>query len=813
MINPRQPDYRNTPASDHRTCGSFLPTDLQARPAVSIVTPFFNAHAHFEETMRCMERQTFQQWEWIIVNDASAEPGARALLDSLRQSDDPRIRVVDHPHNRGPSAARNTGIAESRAGYLFMMDADDLIEPTTIEKSYWFLYSHPNCPWVNGWSVAFGAEEFLWRHGFEEREIFLRTNILTVSALFRKETLLRLGGYDEAFGDGFEDWLFWLKAAEEGLWGATIPDYFYWYRKREQHWDRWKDISDKNRQAAFAATLPERFPKIHGGGFPAFAPRPQLPFDEFEDVLPAENLLRKGGKRLVFIIPWMVLGGADKYNLDVLECLVADGWQVTLVTTRAGENTWRHEFARFTPEIFVLHDAVHPSMHPLFLRYIIHSRQADAVLMSNSEAAHWFLPYLRTHFPRTAFLDYSHMEESYWKNGGYPRYAARAHGLLDANLVSSRHLRDWMMQRSGAGPEHFEVIHTNIDATKWNRDPVARARLRAEAGIGENLPVILFAGRICAQKQPEVLARVLRELRDKGLPFRAWIAGDGENRAWLADFVARHNLGAHVRLLGSRGQSEMRDLLSAADIFFLPSHWEGIALSIFEAMAMGLAVVGAEVGGQAELVVPGTGILIRRPANDTNEEVRLYVEAFTLLLSDPSKARGMGARGRVRIEEDFPLRKMVQELVRALDGAIGKARERPSPPPGETAFAHEAAIRAVEYLRLEQLAEELWRRAEAPNEAVAALAPAMASIAGDPLREWNHIHRYIPFRLYRWWHVGWISPVTRFLRVAVSRRCYDENLDVDTRLRDLTKTRFYRALMRWRKYPWARSLLPRPPTL
>ncbi|MCC5806449.1 MAG: glycosyltransferase [Opitutales bacterium] len=813
MINPHQPDYRNTPASDDRTYGPFLPEDHSAPPAVSVITPYFNAHTHFDETIRCLERQTFQQWEWIIVNDASTDPAAQARLEPLRRSSDPRIRVVDQERNGGPSAARNTGIAESLTEYVFMMDADDLIEPTTIEKSYWFLRSHPHCPWVNGWSVAFGAEEFLWRHGFEEREVFLRTNILTVSALFRKDALLRLGGYDEAFGHGFEDWLFWLKAAEEGLWGATMRDFFYWYRKREKHWDRWKDISNKKRHAALADTLPQRFPKIHAGGFPSFRPQPQLPFDEFEDALPAENLLRKKGKRLVFIIPWMVLGGADKFNLDVVECLTAAGWEVTVVTTRAGDNPWRHEFARFTPEIFVLHDGVHPSRHPLFLRYIIRSRQADAVLMSNSELAHWCLPYLRAHFPRTAFLDYSHMEESYWKNGGYPRYAARAHGLLDANLVSSRHLRDWMIERSGAGPEHFEVINTNIDPARWKRDPAARMRLREEAGVDEDLPVILFAGRICAQKQPEVLARVLRDLRDKGLRFHAWIVGDGEDRAWLADFVARHDLGQRVRLLGSRSQDEMGDLLSAADIFFLPSHWEGIALSIFEAMAMGLAVVGAEVGGQVELVVPETGVLIRRPPDNTIEEIRRYVEAFTPLLNDSSKAREMGARARARIEVEFPLEKMVRKLVQALDRSIEKARQRPLPSPGETAFAHESALRAVEFLRLEQLAEDLWRKAHAANGEGTASTHTTASALGDPLREWNHIHRYIPFQLHRWWHVGWISPLTRSLRVAASRRCYDENLDISTRLRALTKTRYYRAVMRWRKFHWARSLLPRPPVL
>ena len=65
-------------------------------------------------------------------------------------------------------------------------------------------------------------------------------------------------------------------------------------------------------------------------------------------------------------------------------------------------------------------------------------------------------------------------------------------------------------------------------------------------------------------------------------------------------------------MLGGVPNEKMRDLLAAADIFFLPSRWEGIALAIYEAMSMGVAVVGAIVGGQAELVTPECGVLIPR---------------------------------------------------------------------------------------------------------------------------------------------------------------------------------------------------------
>ena len=92
--------------------------DPAAPPAVTIVTPFYNTGAIFHETARSVFRQSFQQWEWLIVNDGSTRPEALAILDEYRHLDDPRIRVIDLPTNQGPSAARNRAFREARASYI-----------------------------------------------------------------------------------------------------------------------------------------------------------------------------------------------------------------------------------------------------------------------------------------------------------------------------------------------------------------------------------------------------------------------------------------------------------------------------------------------------------------------------------------------------------------------------------------------------------------------------------------------------------------------------------------------------------------------
>ena len=110
MIDPLRPDYANTPASPMRPDFGYRPENPAVAPYVSIVTPFYNTGPVFYETARSVLRQSFQQWEWLIVNDGSTDAEALSILEEFRQVD-PRIRVIDHEVNRGLSAARNTAIS------------------------------------------------------------------------------------------------------------------------------------------------------------------------------------------------------------------------------------------------------------------------------------------------------------------------------------------------------------------------------------------------------------------------------------------------------------------------------------------------------------------------------------------------------------------------------------------------------------------------------------------------------------------------------------------------------------------------------
>ncbi|MCP4251098.1 MAG: glycosyltransferase family 2 protein, partial [bacterium] len=192
--DPTFPYYTPLPSAPERPTYGYRPRALNAPPAVSIVTPFYDTGEIFRQTAESVFRQTMQQWEWIIVNDASTDDEALQVLAEYREAD-PRIRVIDHAVNRGVGAARNSGFEAARTDYVVQLDSDDLLEPTMVEKLYWCLQSYPAYSFAKGYTAGFGVESYLWINGFHFREAFLETNHADALAMIKRSAARAVGGY------------------------------------------------------------------------------------------------------------------------------------------------------------------------------------------------------------------------------------------------------------------------------------------------------------------------------------------------------------------------------------------------------------------------------------------------------------------------------------------------------------------------------------------------------------------------------------------------------------------------------------------
>jgi len=388
MIDPKAPDYSQTPVAPSRRRYGYRPASTSVAPCVSIVTPVFEPGPELLETAQSIASQSLQQWEWLIVDDGTvSDAAARRISDCVEA--DARVRCVRLPVNSGLSAARNAGVAAAKAPYIALLDGDDLLEPTALEKWWWFLESAPRLAFTKGYSIGFGAASYLWTHGFHEGEAFLEANRVDVTSLIRADTFRQVGGFDESNRDGLEDWEFWLRCADAGLWGGTIPEYLNWYRRHDDH-TRWSNLSEE-RTRVFRETLQARFPRLWAGGFPS--PEPAGTGVDAASMR-GRNRLERDGRRLLLIEHVLNDDSVSRWNHALLERLTRHGWHVTVVaTTTVPFDEWP-AFTRITPDVFILSHFVQPADAPVFLDYLITSRQFDAVCVSRSELGRRLLPRL-----------------------------------------------------------------------------------------------------------------------------------------------------------------------------------------------------------------------------------------------------------------------------------------------------------------------------------------------------------------------------------------------------------------------------------
>ena len=122
-------------------------------PLVSIITSYYNSNEDMNQTINCVLNQTFESWEWIIVDDGSTKKEAIEYLEEVKKIDE-RIKIY-HKQNGGLALGRDYGIERARTNYILPLDADDLIEPTYIETLYWTLETNKDATWAFTDSVGF----------------------------------------------------------------------------------------------------------------------------------------------------------------------------------------------------------------------------------------------------------------------------------------------------------------------------------------------------------------------------------------------------------------------------------------------------------------------------------------------------------------------------------------------------------------------------------------------------------------------------------------------------------------------------------
>jgi glycosyltransferase involved in cell wall biosynthesis len=203
------------------------------------------------------------------------------------------------------------------------------------------------------------------------------------------------------------------------------------------------------------------------------------------------------------------------------------------------------------------------------------------------------------------------------------------------------------------------AIGNGRDPACFRPDASARAAIRAELGVAETAVVVLAVSRLVPHKGYRELLAAMRDV-----PAELWVVGErlpSDHGEDLEPDFARAGLGTRLRRLGYR--ADVARVMAAADIFALPSHFEGLPMSVIEAMLCGLPVVSTDIRGPREQVVDGqTGLLVPRAT------VAPLAEALQRLAQDAALRARLGAAGRAHALARYDERTVVARTLAALQG-------------------------------------------------------------------------------------------------------------------------------------------------
>ena len=212
----------------------------ESAPLVSVVMAVYNGERYLAEAIDSILTQTFNNFEFIIIDDGSQDGSVDIIRDYAQE--DGRIRLLQHQENRGQADACNTGIADSRGSLIAMMDCDDISLPERLEKQVAFLENNPEigalgtCGHVMNRDMSALHTEFVVppQHALIALQHFLWYGVLGASVVYRRDYLIAVDGFEPGRRYVNDLELMSRLLDQTPIQLANLSDFLYLYRKHDQ---------------------------------------------------------------------------------------------------------------------------------------------------------------------------------------------------------------------------------------------------------------------------------------------------------------------------------------------------------------------------------------------------------------------------------------------------------------------------------------------------------------------------------------------------------------------------------------------------
>lgn len=660
---------------------------------LSVVIPTFNRKDILKRTLQSFSEQSSRDFEVIVADDGSTD-GTAEMVRSLNVPF--QIKHVWQV-NSGRSAARNMGISAASGGIVLFADDHMVADRRLVEEH---IKTH-NALAGTAFKVVRGRAEFCeraedapkatryieegkFRAPLNEQDPFRQfiTNNISVD----KQALISAGGFDEDFKEyGLQDSECGLRLRRAGYKfkinpnavlyifgvGLTIEDRkrrrrqlgrssVLFYKKHPSFFIKMSlSVHWVPRLLRYLLSLGGEFIPKRAEGLLASRPSPSAQklivfysflcgiedgFEKYKDVKHLKLKSRFSGKRkILFLSHNARLEGAPISLLELAKNLPKEKYEMIFVLPQSGPIKAMLDEAKIRTEVLGGIGA----FRRWRLQRVIEQEGIDVVHV-NTVAGGWGIEASKKSGAKVVW----HVREDM----RYMRGAPVRKYLDKADIVIA--ISNWVKRSLGFDSEKVRVVWNAVDLRAFSQN-VSGREIRREFGLGDDEVLVGQVGAISERKGADIFALAAKMVAARVPNVRFMLVGDfipGEFfRGKFQTIVRELKLGERLILVPPR--KEIRDVIAAMNLVVNSSRSEPFGRTIIEAMAMGKAVIGADVGGIPEIIVDGkTGVVVKGGDPDA------LASAISSLAKDPLRRNEMGRSGRRRAEELFGMEKHVKEI-------------------------------------------------------------------------------------------------------------------------------------------------------
>jgi glycosyltransferase involved in cell wall biosynthesis len=576
----------------------------------------------------------------ILWDDGSTDPETLELLDGLTMMNLRKFRGV----NQGVVVARNCAMEHARGEFTILLDPDDTIEPTYLEKAFIAFTRNPDADVViPDTRVTTEDGELLWRPPLFSEAVLSYENTAPVATAFRTRVWDRVGGMAHELDAGFEDWGFWRALASQGCQAVTLRDPLFRYTHSAT---TGRDAAARAKRDELELRIKQMFPTVRP--HPRRGGRTLRLRGALDDQV--FHVPTAGKQPLVILVPWMIRGGgAENFLLSAIPA-IQDDFVVTVVATLPvppGFDDCKAQFLNVTPYVYDLSVLVDEEDYAEVIRSILLRFANPTVVLIGSAWGYAHLAELRSWVrgrPYVVDLLFNHV--------GHLGRLLAAQDHIDRVLVAHRRLQSLLVDYYQVeAPVDVLYIAPPLPMTAPGRStPVEAGRHRTRGAADAPTRSRTRVGWL-GRNSPEKRLDLALQIAEVGPDLDLAIAGGG-----LEGLRGKSGLPKNVEVVG--WVEDARAFIASCDVLLNTSDTEGVSLSAMEALDLGVPVATRDVGGMPELIQDGTNGFVYDPSD---------LVGLVTRLSDEVQMTGISAHvQQCRLPKQFGHDQMVRTLKAAL---------------------------------------------------------------------------------------------------------------------------------------------------